>query len=182
MTKKTMSLQRFAETAKAAAEAVQGKQLCYLYRPVSDKAAAYHLAMTTENSTSISKDASTTSTKDGMIRTPGAAEIEITATSILTVGDVIIGKLREAMLKDELIEVWEVNLAEPGQGANKFKGTYYMGYLTNLEISSPSDGSVEVSLTIGVNGQGVAGDATVDAAQQEEAMYAFKDTVAVTGA
>lgn len=161
------------------AEAVQGKKLVYLYRVFSEAAStdAAAIAFTTENSRTTSKDADSTSTKDGSLRTPGTAEIEITATSILSVGDVMITKLEEALKKDKLIEIWEANLQEPAEaGNNKFKGTYFQGYLTELEKSSPSDDFVECSLTFGINGEGASGDVTVSAEQQEAAAYVFADT------
>lgn len=166
------------------AEAVSGKKIVYLYRIKSKAATAdgAALAFTTENSRTKSKDADSTETKDGPIRTPGAAEVEITATSILAVGDKLVNALEAAMDNDEIIEIWEANLAEPADGgSNKFKGSYYQGYLTEIEITSNAEDFVEVSLTFGINGNGVAGDVTVSAEQQEIANYVFTDT-AKTGA
>lgn len=161
------------------AEPVQGKKLVYLFRPLKSAAETDGtvLAFTTENSTSISKDADTTATKDGTIRTPGEMEIEISATALLSKGDTMYAKLKSAMENDELIEIWEANLAEPSiSGENKFKGTYYQGYLTSLEKTSSADGFVEVSTNFAINGSGADGDITVTAEQQEIANYVFADT------
>lgn len=169
---KNLNLQMFGE-------AVSGKKIVYLYRILSTAAsnAAAALAFTTENSRTKSKDADTTETKDGAIRTPGAAEVEITATSILAKGDELIGKLEDAMDEDALIEIWEANLEEPaGEGGNKFKGRYYQGYLTEFEQTSNAEDYVECSLTFGINGVGVKGDVTVSAEQQAIAAYVFTDT------
>lgn len=161
------------------AEAVQGKKIVYLYR-IAEKAAtndAVTLAFTTENGRTKSKDADSTETKDGAIRTPGASEVEITAASILSKGDTLIDDLEDAMDADKLIEIWEANLEEPAsEGANKFKGMYFQGYLTEIEKTSNAEDMVEVSLTFGVNGTGKRGDVTVSAEQQEIANYVFKDT------
>lgn len=125
----------------------------------------------------MSKNADTTATKDGAIRTPGEMEIEKTGTSILAKGDTMYDKLLDAMKNDKLIEVWEANLAEPVEGGeNKFKGTYYQGYLTEFEKTSSAEEFVEVSTTIGINGTGAVGDVTVSLEQQEVAAYVFKDT------
>lgn len=168
---KRMKLQLFAE-------AVSGKKIMYLYRIASEEASedGTTLAFTTENGRSKSKDADSTATKDGSIRTPGTAEVEITATSILAKGDEMIDKLEDAMDKDELIEIWEANLAEPGTGDNKFKGMYFQGYLTEFEKNSSAEDYVECSLTFGINGSGQRGDVTVTVDQQEVAAYVFKDT------
>lgn len=162
------------------AEAISGRRIIYLYRLLSEAAsqAATRLAFATENGRTKSKDADSTATKDGSIRTPGTAEVEITSTSVLSKGDTMIDKLEDAMDSDELIEIWEVNLDEPASGGegNKFKGMYFQGYITELEKSSPSDDFTEISLTFGINGSGKRGDVTVSVEQQEEANYAFTDT------
>lgn len=166
------------------ASAVQGKKIVYLYRIMSEAANTdgAALAFVTENSRTKSKDADSTMTKDGAIRTPGAAEVEITCTSILAKGDKLIDKLEDAMDADSLIEIWEANLEEPAvSGENKFAGMYFQGYLTEIEKSSNAEDFVECSLTFGVNGSGARGDVTVSAAQQEIANYVFADT-AKTGA
>ena len=161
------------------AEAVQGKKIVYLYRVASKEATANGttLAFTTENSRTMSKDADSTATKDGSIRTPGTAEVEITATSILAKGDTLLDELEKALDKDELMEVWEANLDEPAEeGENKFKGKYFQGYLTEFEKTSSAEDFVECSLTFGINGSGADGDVTVSVEQQEVAAYVFKDT------
>ncbi len=161
------ALQLFAEGAK---EAVQGKKIVYLYRVEKNAATkdGTQIAFTTENERTKSKDADSTATKDGSIRTPGTAEVEITATSILAKGDEIIDELEEAMDSDDLIEIWEANLDEPADaGENKFKGTYFQGYLTEIDKTSSAEDFVEISLTFGVNGNGAKGDVTVSAEQQE---------------
>ena len=162
------------------AEAVAGKKIVYLYRLAKNasKEAGKNLAFTTENGRTKSKDADSTATKDGTIRTPGAAEVEITATSILAKGDTTVQELEDAMDADELIEIWEVNLDEPkDDGHNKFKGMYFQGYLTEFEITASAEDMVEVSLTFGINGSGKRGDVTVTTQQQEVANYVFKDSV-----
>lgn len=161
------------------AEAVQGKKIVYLYRILKDAATADGtvLAFTTENSRTKSKDADATTTKDGAIRTPGASEVEISATSILSKGDTMVEKLEDALDGDEVVEIWEVNLAEPaGTGTDQFKGMYFQGFITEIEISSSAEDFVEVSLTFGINGTGKRGNVTVSAEQQEMADYVFKDT------
>lgn len=159
------------------AEAVQGKKIVYLFRVLSKAAtnAAAAMAFVTENEKTKSKDADSTATKDGAIRTPGAAEIEITATAILAKGDTLASELEEAMDNDELLEIWEVNLAEEGT-SGKFKGTYYQGYLTEISLSSSAEEHAEYSTTFSINGNGVKGECTVSAEQQEIAQYVFADT------
>ena len=174
---KRLNLQLFAE-------AVQGKKMVYLFRikKKSSTTDGTTLAFTTENERTKSKDADSTATKDGSVRTPGVTETEITATALLAVGDTLVDELEEAMDNDDIIEIWEANLAEPAtEGSNKFKGMYFQGYLTEIGKTSNAEEHVEVSLTFAVNGAGKRGDVTVSAEQQEIANYVFTDT-AKTGA
>lgn len=159
-------------------EAIKGSRIIYLYRIYGQKYAAKNMAFVTENSRTISKDADSTDTKDGAIRTPAEAEIEISTTSLLAKGDTLIDELEQACKNGDLIEIWEVNLDEPSASSNKFKGTYYQGYLTSFEKSSPADSFVECSLDFGINGNGADGDVTVTKEQQDMAIYVFEDTVA----
>lgn len=166
------------------AEVVQGSKIIYLYRLLSEQATsdAFRLAFVTEDSISYSKDADTTVTKDGVIRTPSPAEIEKPVTCILAKGDTDIKKLKDAMLDDEIIELWEANLDEPAsseEGNDKFAGTYYQGYITSFEKTSNAEDMVEIQMTVGINGTGADGSVTVSAEQQEDASYTFVDTEAV---
>lgn len=160
-------------------EAVAGRQIVYLYRQFKKAATedAWVLAFTTDNSRNLSKDAESTATKDGMIRTPGTADVSISAASLLRKGDPNIDETEDAMLNDELFEIWEANLAEPGTGANKFKGKYFQGYMTQLDRSAAAEGFVELSFDFSINGQGKKGEVTVSATQQEVASYSFTDSV-----
>lgn len=168
---KRLNLQLFA------AEAVQGKQIVYLFRQLSKAATAdaVVMAFVTENERTKSKDADSVATKDGSIRVPGATEMEITATALLAKGDSLAEELEDAMDNDELFEIWEANLAEPST-EGKFKGRYFQGYLTEFSLSSSAEDHAEYSTTFAINGSGAKGDVTVSAEQQEIATYVFADT------
>lgn len=178
MEEKGMKNEKLRMDLQFFAEAVQGKKMVYLYRIKSEEATENGtlLAFTTENGRTKSKDAESTSTKDGNIRTPGTAEVELSATSVLSKGDEMLDKLEDAMDNDELIEIWEANLSEDGTGENQFKGMYFQGFLTSFEKNSSAEEFVECSLTFGINGSGKRGDVTVTLEQQEVADYIFKDT------
>ena len=157
---------------------VAGKRLIYLYRVHSDAVSADGtiLGLTTENGRTKSKDADSTATKDGSIRTPGAMEQEITASSLLVKGDTMIEKLEDALDNDKLMDIWEANLDEAGSTDGTYKGRYFQGYITELEKSSNAEDMVELSLTFGINGAGATGDITVSDEQAEAATYVFIDT------
>lgn len=160
------------------ASAIAGKKIIYLYRILEEATTekGTQIAFVTENGRTKSKDADSTATKDGTIRTPATAEVEITCTSILAKNDTLIDKLEAALDNDKLVEIWEVNLDEPATTSSKYKGTYFQGYLTEIERTASAEDMVEISLTFGINGAGVKGEVTVTDEQAETASYAFADT------
>ena len=159
------------------AEAVAGKKLIYLFRILSKAANTNAMAMafTTENERSKSKDVESTETKDGPVLTPGAVETEISATAILAVGDTMAEEFEDALDNNEIIEIWEVNLAESAS-EGKYKGRYFQGYLTELTLTSSAEEHVEYETTFAINGSGVKGEVTVSKEQAEVASYVFADT------
>lgn len=160
------------------AEAVQGKQLVYLFRPLSKESTndAVAMAFVTENERTKSVDYESTETKDGSVLTPGAMEHEITATALLAVNDTMADELEDACDNHALMEIWEANLAAPGTSGSTFKGRYFQGYLTEFSLTSSSEEHAEYSTTFAINGKGAKGDVTVTAEQQAVASYVFKDT------
>ena len=161
--------------------AIQGKRIIYLYRILKDAATvdATALAFTTENERTKSRDADTTETKDGPIRTPGALETEITTTAIFSSeSDEMLTKLEKAVDDSEKVEIWEVNLDKPGTSDNvgKFAAKYFQGYVTEFGSTSSAEDHAEASLTFGIEGTGADGYATVSDEQQEIASYVFADT------
>lgn len=161
--------------------AIRGSRIIYLYRILKDAATvdATALAFTTENERTKSRDADTTETKDGPIRTPGALETEITTTAIFSSeSDEMITKLEKAVDDSEKVEIWEVNLDKPGTSDNvgKFAAKYFQGYVTEFGSTSSAEDHAEASLTFGIEGTGADGYATVSDEQQEIASYVFADT------
>lgn len=160
--------------------AIRGSRIIYLYRILADAATvdATGIAFTTENGRTKSRDADTTETKDGPIRTPGALESEITTTALFaSENDEMIDKLEKAVDNSDKVEVWEVNLDKPGETENvgKFAAKYFQGYVTEFELTSSAEDHAEASLTFGLEGTGADGYATVSDEQQELASYAFAD-------
>ena len=174
------NLQRFAEGA----EPVKGKKIFYLIRRYAERTqeAAKTVAFQTEGSRNMSKDADSVATKDGTIRVPGAGEVEISITSLVTEGDGLHDKLEAVMESGELMEIWEVNAPEKGTetNANKYKARYHQGYLTSLELSAGAEDFAELSQTYSINGMGVAGYVTLTEEQKDIVQYLFADTVKVT--
>ena len=160
---------------------IKGKRIVYLYRILKDAetSTATAIAFTTENSRSKSRDSDTVATKDGVIRVPQEAEVELSTTALFAnENDEMINKLETALDTGEKVEIWEVNLGNPGTGdeAGKYAAKYFQGFVTSFELASNSEDHAEATLEFGIEGTGVKGFATITDAQQELASYVFKDT------
>lgn len=160
------------------ADAVQGKRVIYKYRQLAKQTVedAWSIAFATENGRTLSVDADSTATKDGSVRAPGVPEQEITSTSIMSKSDPRINEIEDACKDGKKFELWEINLDEPGESENKYKGTYFQGYCTEFEKTTNAEDMSELSLTFGLEGKGARGDCTVTDAEIEQSTYVFTDT------
>lgn len=164
------------------AEAVKGKNQILLFRLLSEQgtASATKLAFQTEHENTKTKDSEAVQTKDGAIRTTSGTEVEMSATSILSVDDELVTKLEDALDNDQLIEIWEVDITKKTTGG-KYPATYFQAYVTSFGKTPNAEDSVELSLEFGVNGSGVKGEATLTAEQEAVVQYEFTDTTPVVG-
>lgn len=152
-------------------DTVQGVHLFLLYRILGDDVDGIKIAQQTEHSTSSTRDANSTATKDGNKRTLGAVEQEIELTTLLSNADDV-DRLYEAHEQGKKVELWEVD------GSNKtesleYKMTYYQGYITDIKKEAPTDDGVEVSFTFAIESYGKRGQAALSEEQQAVVDYAF---------
>ena len=161
-------------------QAAKGSKQFLLFRLLKDQAtkAGAKLAFQTEHDLTETKDSESTNTKDGILQTTGALETEISATSILAVGDPMTNDLRQALRNDEVVEIWEVDVNENSE-EGKYAATYFQGYVTEYSKNPNSDDSVEIELTFAINGLGQFGEVTLTAEQEEVVQYTFTDIQAV---
>lgn len=165
------------------AEAKKGIDVILLYRilKMEKSEAAWKMAFQTEHTNGKSRDADSTATKDGPIQNMSAIEYDFSATSIVAVGDKHVDELDEAFDNEELVEIWEIDKSEKGAGdeIDKYKATYFQGYLSSFSKSPNSEDSVELELEFAINGIGQKGYATLTDEQAEVVAYVFKDTTKV---
>ncbi|WP_314068323.1 phage major tail protein, TP901-1 family [uncultured Vagococcus sp.] len=167
-----------------ALEAKQGVDVILLYRLLKEETekAAWKLAFQTEHEVGLSRDSNSSPTKDGAVQSLSQLEYDFSATSIAAKGDPHIKELKQALIKGELIEIWEIDKSEKGTAENseKFAATYFQGYLSSFSQTANSEDAMELSLEFAINGVGQEGFATLTTDQAEVVQYVFKDTVKAT--
>lgn len=147
-----------------------------VYKPTGAVAAS-KLAFQTEHEVSMSRDVDSTKTKDGTRQVLGDVEIEISATSIVAKGDAVVSDLKKAFLDGDIIEIWDIDRSGEGT-SGKYPATYFQGYMTDFSQNPNAEDDVELSMDFAINAQGVEGEATLTAEQNDVLQYAFTDTVA----
>src|SRR5690625_1701212 len=95
------------------AEMQQGKNKILLFRKLSEtNTTAAKLVFQTEHTFSYSRSLDRIVTKDGSIVKVGELESEVSIEAIQSKGDPVGEMLRDAVLKGEKLELWEVTVDE----------------------------------------------------------------------
>lgn len=171
------------------AQVLQGENLILFFRKYADRAtsAGARLKFQTEHSIAQEKETEATKTKDGIINsiTDGESTVDITSLAYVEDGETveIWKELRKWFKANELVEIWQVNLADKATDG-KYEADYFQGYFTSFEISAPADGAVELSASYAINGSGAQGKESLSEEQINairSAQYAYR-TLAEGGA
>ncbi|MCL1990915.1 MAG: phage major tail protein, TP901-1 family [Defluviitaleaceae bacterium] len=158
---------------------LRGANRIMLMRPYSlrHEATAGRMAFQTSHEKSMTRDAEATITKDGNINSLADLVVEYSLTTLMASHDAVREKMYEAFLDGELIELWDIDKTEPTMtGGDQFPATYFQGYLTEWSESAGAEDSVEISLSVAINGAGVRGNATLTEDQATVVQYQFSDT------
>ncbi|MCL1924214.1 MAG: phage major tail protein, TP901-1 family [Defluviitaleaceae bacterium] len=159
---------------------VRGVNRILLMRPFSlrHQVTAGRMAFQTNHEKSITRDAESTITKDGNIHSLSEVVVEYSLTTLMAHNDEVRAKMYEGFLNGELIELWDIDKTEEvTPGSNQFLATYFQGYITEWSETAGAEDSVEISLSIAVNGSGVRGNATLTEDQATVVQYEFADTI-----
>lgn len=158
-----------------AVKPVAGKYLLHIYRLLKYQASqdAKRTLFATEDSEKIANDVEETTTKDGTEVTPAGGKVTLSSSGLLPSDDSQIKEFKNACKKGELVESWVVNTAITND-EGKHPATYYQGYFTSFESGGSAEGFAEVSTEYSARGTGVDGYVTLDADQEEEALYTFE--------
>ena len=158
----------------------RGANRIMLLRPFSlrHEVTAGRMAFQTSHEKTLTREAESTITKDGNINSLSELEVEYSLETLLAHNDIVRERIYDAFLNGELIELWDIDKTEPTvPGGDQFPATYLQGYLTEWSETAGAEDSVEISMSIAVNGSGVRGNATLTLDQATVVQYEFADTV-----
>lgn len=156
--------------------AIYGKDKILMFRKLGDKSAAAKLALQTEHKWEYERKNETKSTKDGAVVASGGLEVKLSIEA-LSSRDAVNELLADSVLKGYKLEVWEIDLSGTKNG-DKYPAKYAQGSLGKWEIPANVEDIEEISTEMAIDGIPQKGDATLTQAQEEEILYAFKDTTA----
>ena len=160
---------------------MEGKNKILLFRKLSEQTTtAGKLAFQTEHTFSYSRSLDRIVTKDGTVIKVGELESEVGIEAIQAKDDPVKEMLRDAVLKGEKLELWEVTVDEELKTEDgKYPAVYCQGYADSFEDSAGSEDESTVSLNFIVELEPQFGEATLTEDQQSAIQYAFQDTTAV---
>ncbi len=161
-------------------EMIDGKNKILLFRKLSEHKTvnATKLVFQTEHTFGFNRDIDRITTKDGTILKVGELESEVSIEAIQSKRDPVSNFLRQAVIKGEKLEIWEVSVDEDLEEDGKYPAIYAQGYLDSWEGSAGAEDEAEISSNFIVELEPQFGMATLTEEQQEAVQYAFTDTVA----
>jgi len=163
------------------AEMLQGKNKILLFRKLSEQTkTAAKLVFQTEHTFSYSRSLDRIVTKDGTVVKVGELEAEVSIEAIQSKDDPVAPMLKEAAIKGEKLELWEVTVDEDLKEGDKYPATYCQEYLDSWENGAGSEDEATISSNFIVELEPQFGLATLTADQQTAVQYAFADTTAGT--
>ena len=157
-----------------------GRDKILKFRRLADagKENAARLALQVEHTITYDANADSQMTKDGPINYGGGVSVAIEMTAVST-RDEVNNMLRQAVLKQEVLEVWEIDLgADPVDG--KYPAKYGQGLLSEWEDPANVEEAAQFTTTFNVDGELQDGLVTVNDEEIKEVQYVFRDTEAVT--
>ncbi len=158
-----------------------GKNTILLVQPIDAAAGTEGLivANLTENSYSIENELIDEMTKMGRILAYGENSESFELTAYGKKGDPGQEAILKAIKQKKKLKVWEVDLEKNDTGA--YDATFAICLVESAEKSAPTDGFLEVSATLQVEGASVEGELTTLPAMATDTPYDF-ETPGETGA
>lgn len=160
-------------------EMMQGKNRILLFRVLGDATEnAVKLLFQTEHTFSFSRSLDSIVTKDGNKIKVGSLESSVSISAIQAKKDPLAATLRNTVIKGLKLELWEVSVDEDLKEGDKYPAVYAQGYLDSWEMPAGAEDEATISSNFIVELEPQFGMATLSAAQEESAQYAFRDTIA----
>lgn len=159
----------------------QGINKILLFRLLSqaEEGAAAKLVFQTGHTFNLSRSIDKVATKDGSLNKVGQLETEVSIEAIQAKNDPVATMLRDAVIKGQKLELWEVTIDEDLKVGNKYPAVYAQGYLDSWEWDAEVEDESTVSSTFHVELEPQFGETELTAEQEEAVQYAFRDTAAV---
>ena len=160
---------------------ILGKDKILKFRRLADaaKGGAARLALQIEHTITYEANADSKMTKDGPINYSGGVNTTIEMSAVST-RDEVNNMLRQAVLKQELLEVWEIDIgAEPNE-KGEFPAKYGRGLLSEWEDPANVEEASQFTTTFNVDGELQDGYVKVPDEEIREVQYVFRGTDALT--
>lgn len=162
------------------AEMQQGKNKILLFRRLADAETktATKLVFQTDHTFAFNRSLDKITTKDGSLIKVGGLESEVSIEAIQAKNDELGDILRDAVIKGEKLELWEVDV-DPDIVDGEYNAIYAQGYLESWESGANVEDESAISSTFQVELEPQFGKVTLTEEQETAVQYAFRDTAVV---
>ena len=156
---------------------ILGKDKILKFRRLADaeKGVGARLALQIEHTIKYEANADSQMTKDGPINFSGGVSTTIEMSAVST-RDEVNNMLRQAVLRQEVLEVWEIDLGAEPNAEGKYPAKYGQGLLSEWEDPANVEEAAQFSTTFNVDGELQDGYVTVTEKEIKEVQYVFRDT------
>ncbi|MCI9448353.1 MAG: phage major tail protein, TP901-1 family [Lachnospiraceae bacterium] len=156
---------------------ILGKDKILKFRRLADreKEGAARLALQIEHTITYEANADSKMTKDGPINYSGGVNTTIEMSAVST-RDAVNNMLRQAVLKQELLEVWEIDIGSEPNEKGEYPAKYGRGLLSEWEDPANVEEAAQFSTTFNVDGALQDGYVSVPDAEIREVQYVFQST------
>lgn len=156
------------------ANKLQGKRVLVAVRKLSEQATkdAYILPLQTSGDFDLSRDTDTTTTKDGIVSTSGALELDF-SVELIDSDDVVLDLLEDSLINETMLEVWRIKFDKKDSQGRAF-AHYMHAKVTEDSQSADADDIATREFTFTNEGDPKRGYLVLPTNIQEAIDYAFK--------
>lgn len=154
---------------------IKGKDKILMFRRLDQEASAtgVKLSLQTLHNWEYSRSVEGIDTKDGTITSGGGLAVTLAIEAVAS-NDDLNKMLKQAVLDDAILEVWDVDMSTYDKSTKKAQALYAQGRLKDWNVPADVSDLSRISTNMPINGIPQAGEVTLTEAQDAEYQYAFR--------
>ncbi len=156
---------------------IKGKDKILMFRRLDQdkQETGVKLALQTTHTWDYARSVEGIDTKDGTITSGGGLTVTLSIEAVAS-NDELNKMLKQAVLDDAILEVWDVDMSTYDTSTKKADAQYAQGRLQGWSVPADVSDLSRISTTMSINGVPQSGTVTLTEAQEAQYQYAFRGT------